>query len=158
MMSTKAASYTAAELEEARRYSLEIAWDDEDNVYVVAVDEIPGLHTHGRTRDEALEMSEEAIATWLAGLRAFGRPVPAPPKTARRSVVDKPPAYGAADAKAIRERAGMAQTVFAAALNVSPETVRAWEQGKNTPSGAAVRLLQFAERQPERLGRLVRST
>ncbi len=35
------------------------------------------------------------------------------------------------------------------ALNVSAETVRAWEQGKREPDGAALRLLQIAEQHPE---------
>ena len=35
------------------------------------------------------------------------------------------------------------------ALNVSAETVRAWEQGKREPDGAALRLLQITEQHPE---------
>src|SRR5580692_627523 len=37
----------------------------------------------------------------------------------------------------------MSQPVFAALLNVRPATVRSWEQGRKTPSGAAARLLQL---------------
>ena len=48
-----------------------------------------------------------------------------------------------------KNRMGVSQAVFAHALNVSPETVRAWEQGKNTPGGPALRLLEIAEEQPE---------
>ncbi len=36
----------------------------------------------------------------------------------------------------------MSQPQFAAPLNVKPPTVRAWEQGQKTPSGAASRLLE----------------
>ena len=43
----------------------------------------------------------------------------------------------------------LSQPVFADLLNVSPETVKSWEQGKNYPAGAAVRLLQVAEKHPE---------
>jgi len=40
----------------------------------------------------------------------------------------------------------MSQTEFAALLNVKVATVRSWEQGHNTPSGAAARLLQVFEK------------
>ncbi len=43
----------------------------------------------------------------------------------------------------------LSQPVFAKLLNVSPETVKAWEQGKRVPEGAAVRLLEVAEDHPE---------
>ena len=66
------------ELAEVRRYSLLIAWSPENDAYVVSVPEIPGLHSHGATHEEAIAMGEEAIATWLTGLRKLGRPVPAP--------------------------------------------------------------------------------
>jgi putative transcriptional regulator len=43
----------------------------------------------------------------------------------------------------------LSQPVFAAALNVSPETIRAWEQGKREPDGPTLRLLEVAEQHPE---------
>ncbi len=148
---------TEAELEEAKRYAMRLDWDEEDRIFVVSVDEIPGLHTHGRTREEAVEMGAEAIATWLAGLREFGRPVPTPCHTVRRVVVARPPGFDPTTVRAIRDRLGMSQAVFAAALNVSRETVRAWEQGKNAPGGSASRLLEFAARSPRSFRRLARS-
>jgi putative transcriptional regulator len=39
--------------------------------------------------------------------------------------------------------------VFAAYLNVSPDTVRSREKNRRHPSGAAHRLLQIAEKRPE---------
>lgn len=39
--------------------------------------------------------------------------------------------------------------VFAAYLNVTPDTVRSWEKNRRQPSGSALRLLQIAEKQPE---------
>ena len=38
---------------------------------------------------------------------------------------------------------------FAAYLNVTPDTVRGWEKNRRHPSGAALRLLQIAEKRPE---------
>ncbi len=65
-------------LAEARRYSLLIEWSERDGVYIVTVPELPGCKTHGATHVEAIEMGEEAIATYLAGARHFGDPVPPP--------------------------------------------------------------------------------
>lgn len=39
--------------------------------------------------------------------------------------------------------------VFAAYLNVTPDTVRSWEKNRRQPSGPALRLLQIAEKQPD---------
>jgi putative transcriptional regulator len=139
---------SAEELDEARRYSLVIRWSDEDQVYIVSVPELPGLLTHGKTIADAEEMGAEAIATWLSGLRLLGREIPAPPERARRLVIDKAPNYNAEAVRAIRKRLDVSQAVFAEALNVSPSTVRSWEQGQRAPDGASRRLLEVAEREP----------
>jgi predicted RNase H-like HicB family nuclease len=70
--------FSAEQLDEARRYSILVAWSPRDDAFLVSVPELPGLRTHGRTHQEAVEMAEEAIALWLAGLRATGQPVPEP--------------------------------------------------------------------------------
>lgn len=69
--------------------------------------------------------------------------------TARHSTVAPPPAYPPARIRRVRDRIGLSQPVFAKALNVSDSTVRAWEQGKRSPDGPSLRLLEFAEREPE---------
>jgi transcriptional regulator with XRE-family HTH domain len=58
-------------------------------------------------------------------------------------------AYRADRVVALREKLHLSQPVFAAALNVSPETIKKWEQGKREPDGAALRLLELAEQHPE---------
>jgi DNA-binding transcriptional regulator YiaG len=55
--------------------------------------------------------------------------------------------------RSLRIRMRLSQPVFADLLNVSAETVKSWEQGKNFPSGAAARLLQVAEKHPEIVAR-----
>ena len=45
----------------------------------------------------------------------------------------------------------VSQEVFAHLLNVPLVTEKSWESGRRKPSGAAVRLLQLAERQPKML-------
>ncbi len=49
----------------------------------------------------------------------------------------------------LRERLQLSQPVFAAALNVSAETVKKWEQGTREPDGAALRLLEITDAHPE---------
>jgi len=76
--------------------------------------------------------------------------------TARTARVRPAPAYDATRIAALRARLRLSQPVFARALNVSPDTVRAWEQGKRRPDGAALRLLQVAERHPQAIVEHVR--
>jgi putative transcriptional regulator len=49
----------------------------------------------------------------------------------------------------IRRKLRASTPVFAAYLNVAPDTVRKWEKSLRRPSGPALRLLQIAERQPQ---------
>lgn len=62
------------------------------------------------------------------------------------------PARSAAQVRAVREKLGASQAVFAALLNVPARTVISWENGQRKPSGAALKLLDIAERQPDALG------
>ena len=47
------------------------------------------------------------------------------------------------------QRFGMSQSEFARRINVSLVTVRNWEQGKRSPTGAAKALLKVLEKAPE---------
>jgi putative transcriptional regulator len=76
--------------------------------------------------------------------------------TAAEARVEAPPRYVAKRIREIRDVMALSQPVFAAALNVSPETVRAWEQGKREPDGPTLRLLEVAEQHPEVLLERVR--
>ena len=49
----------------------------------------------------------------------------------------------------IRRRMGLSQTELARRIDVSPETIRNWEQGKRCPTGAARALLRVLDRAPE---------
>jgi putative transcriptional regulator len=55
----------------------------------------------------------------------------------------------AAEIIRIRRQIKASTPVFAAYLNVSPDTVRKWEKKLRNPSGSALRLLQIAEKKPE---------
>jgi putative transcriptional regulator len=69
--------------------------------------------------------------------------------TVAEAEVKPPPQYGAGRIREIRDHMELSQPVFAAALNVSPDTIRAWEQGKREPDGPTLRLLEVAEQHPE---------
>lgn len=51
--------------------------------------------------------------------------------------------------KRIREKVGMTQESFAAALGVSISGLRKWEQGQRQPHGAARTLLNVMDREPK---------
>jgi putative transcriptional regulator len=70
-------------------------------------------------------------------------------RTAAGAVVIEARGYRGRQIRRIRGDLRLSQPVFAKLLNVSPETVKAWEQGKRVPEGAAVRLLEVAEDHPE---------
>ncbi len=51
--------------------------------------------------------------------------------------------------KEIREKLQLSQAVFARLLNVSPSSIRQWEQGKRQPTGATQVLLDLLRRSPD---------
>ncbi|TKB02112.1 DNA-binding transcriptional regulator [Alteromonas portus] len=54
--------------------------------------------------------------------------------------------YDAQRIKAIREKARVSQAVFAAYLNITPSTIKQWEQGNKKPRGTSLKLLSLVER------------
>ena len=54
--------------------------------------------------------------------------------------------YTPAQIKRIRLKNRVSQPVFAAFLNASPSTVKAWEQGDKHPKGPSLKLLEIVER------------
>ena len=70
----------------------------------------------------------------------------------RTTTLDLPkpaPKLAAQDIRRIRMRLGASQAVFARLLNIPTRTAIAWESGERRPSGAALKLLHIAQRQPE---------
>jgi len=53
--------------------------------------------------------------------------------------------------KYIRARMKVSQTVFAKLLNVSPSSIRQWEQGRRKPTGATRVLLELLNKSPHLL-------
>ena len=59
-------------------YSMNIQWDEDDQIYVVTVPELPGCRTHGSTYEEAVRQGQDAIASWIMVAQELERPIPAP--------------------------------------------------------------------------------
>lgn len=98
----------------------------------------------GRQIIEGLEQAVAYERGELSDLRVTRVPL-----NARLAEVRPAPRLSGGAIGRLRARLRLSQPVFAQALNVSSETVRAWEQEKRIPDGAALRLLQVAERHPE---------
>jgi len=88
-------------------------------------------------------MRDDLFNDLVDGVREAGAYLRGEQAPAAVSFVDEP------DPRAIRERMGLTQERFAAALCISVKTLRNWEQGRRAPSGPAMRLLQIAARHPE---------
>ncbi len=56
--------------------------------------------------------------------------------------------YEVADVKAIRTGVNASRKQFAEALDVSPETVKSWEQGRRNPTGLANKVLKMMSEDP----------
>lgn len=75
--------------------------------------------------------------------------------TLRTFRVTRPaPKFTPAQIVKLREERKLSRPLFARVLNVPDVTVRKWESGERKPSGAALRLLQIMQSQPETLLRL----
>lgn len=52
-------------------------------------------------------------------------------------------------ARRVRRRLGLSQADFSRRIDVSIDTIRNWEQGKRSPTGAAKALLKVLDKAPE---------
>jgi putative transcriptional regulator len=68
-----------------------------------------------------------------------------------------PKEYLADDIKSLRNKLNYSQGFFAVCLNVSLNTVQAWEQGVRRPSHSALRLLEIIDKGPKFLSSLTHS-
>lgn len=48
----------------------------EDGYWMAEVPSLPGCHTQGETKEEALEMIKEAIEVYILTLQDMGKPIP----------------------------------------------------------------------------------
>jgi predicted RNase H-like HicB family nuclease len=64
-------------------YPIEVFWNDEDQIWIADVRDLPFCSGHGPTPHEAVQEAEIGVEAWLAAARAEGREVPVP---SRRSI------------------------------------------------------------------------
>lgn len=64
----------------------------------------------------------------------------------------------AADIQKARRKLGLSQDQFADAFGVSASTLRKWEQGQRSPTGAAKTLLKIIEREPDAVVRALNAS
>ncbi len=72
-------------------------------------------------------------------------------RTLRSTTIALPeplPTRSAREVRALRDRLGVSRAVFARLLNVPLVTVSSWENSLRKPSGAALKLLDIAEKHP----------
>ena len=87
----------------------------------------------------ARQMRDHAAGKKVVGVREVVREVKPPRPMTKNDIAE------------LRRRLDVSQSAFAVLLNTSAATVRAWEQGTNKPSGAALRLLAIARKNPKAL-------
>lgn len=67
----------------------------------------------------------------------------------RTAILPRPPEpMEPGEIRRLRDRIGLSQRVFAMALNVSTNTVQAWEAGARVPDGGNLKLLRVGEAHP----------
>ena len=64
-------------------------------------------------------------------------------------MINQIPLYTNIDVKDIRKKMDMTQKQFSETLGVSVKTIEAWENGRNKPTGVAMRLLEICKKKPE---------
>lgn len=109
----------------------------------------------GKMFDLLKEGLEEAIA-YERGLSKNARVKKVRLDTAE--LPEHPKEYQAKDIKRLRNRLNCSQGIFAAYLNVSLNTIQAWEQGARRPNHAALRLLEIIDKGPNFLTTLTRTS
>lgn len=60
------------------KYSYRIVWSEEDQVFIVSIDELHGCITHGETMEEAISMGKEAALCHIEGLNKDKKEIPLP--------------------------------------------------------------------------------
>lgn len=61
-------------------YEIIIYWNNEDQVFVAEVPELPGCSAHGDTQESALASANDAIQLWIDTAQEFGDPIARPEK------------------------------------------------------------------------------
>ena len=96
------------------------------------------------------ETKNEFFENIKAGLNAAIEHAEGKRKDLRTTTLPGPPKeIPAKEIAQFRTQLNVSQAVFARYLNISPKTVQSWEQGHGKPSGASLKLLSIARKNPK---------
>ena len=77
-------------------------------------------------------------------------------RTTTIEIPDTPPQFTKLQVKQVREKIlKVSQPIFAKILGVSDGAVKSWELGTNKPHGSSARLIQMAQRDPEKFKEII---
>lgn len=60
------------------KYSMFMAWSEEDQAYIISVPELPGCMADGRTPEEAVSNAQIIIQEWIECALEDGDTIPEP--------------------------------------------------------------------------------
>lgn len=60
------------------KYSMFMAWSEEDQAYIVSVPELPGCMADGKTPEEAVKEAQIVIDMWIESALEDGEEIPKP--------------------------------------------------------------------------------
>ncbi len=60
------------------KYEIIIYWNEEDQLFIAEVPELPGCLAHGDSHEDALKNVRDAMELWLDTARETGRLIPEP--------------------------------------------------------------------------------
>lgn len=60
------------------KYQLVMYWDNQDQLFIIEVPELPGCMAHGETQEIALTNIQTAIELWLETAQEFDDLIPEP--------------------------------------------------------------------------------
>lgn len=96
------------------------------------------------------EINNEFFEELKAGLAAAIEHAKGGRKDLRTTTLPRPPReLSAKEIAKVRGQFNVSQAVFARYLNISTKTVQSWEQGIGKPSGASLKLLSIAKKNPK---------
>ena len=60
------------------KYEIIIFWDNNDEIYIAEVPELPGCIAHGDSEESALKNVKDAIVLWITTAKETGDTIPEP--------------------------------------------------------------------------------
>jgi len=107
-----------------------------------------------KTKQKEVEidsLGEALISAMTEGLAEMKKPGMGNLRVIKRELPEPIRSISKKEVKSIREELGASQAVMARLVNVPQRTWVSWETGARKPSGAALKLLDIARRNPDAL-------